>query len=276
MSGLTQVSLFLQVAVQMGTPILFGTLGGILCEKSGNINLGVEGMMLMGAVFGFMTALHTGNPFLTIAVAGLAGAFGALIYAVITVTLRGNHTVTGLALTIFGTGLFGTLGGLALPNSILRAFSAYNVPGLSKIPVLGEMFFQQSVYVQIAPVLAVLLYIYLTRTYAGLSTRAVGENPGAADAARLSSTLISWRAAFSAGWAARICRSYSCRAGRRISPPASAGSPSRLSSFPPGTRPKPFSARISSARCAASDSSCKTRSSISLDLNFASRRSFSI
>ncbi|MFR1111577.1 MAG: ABC transporter permease subunit, partial [Anaerotruncus colihominis] len=104
MSGLTQVSLFLQVAVQMGTPILFGTLGGILCEKSGNINLGVEGMMLMGAVFGFMTALHTGNPFLTIAVAGLAGAFGALIYAVITVTLRGNHTVTGLALTIFGTG----------------------------------------------------------------------------------------------------------------------------------------------------------------------------
>lgn len=127
MSGLTQVSLFLQVAVQMGTPILFGTLGGILCEKSGNINLGVEGMMLMGAVFGFMTALHTGNPFLTIAVAGLAGAFGALIYAVITVTLRGNHTVTGLALTIFGTGLSGTLGkplaGLALPNSILRAFS---------------------------------------------------------------------------------------------------------------------------------------------------------
>ena len=196
MSGLTQVSLFLQVAVQMGTPILFGTLGGILCEKSGNINLGVEGMMLMGAVFGFMTALHTGNPFLTIAVAGLAGAFGALIYAVITVTLRGNHTVTGLALTIFGTGLSGTLGkplaGLALPNSILRAFSAYNVPGLSKIPVLGEMFFQQSVYVQIAPVLAVLLYIYLTRTYAGLSTRAVGENPGAADAAGVNVTLVKY------------------------------------------------------------------------------------
>ena len=104
MSGLTQVSLFLQVAVQMGTPILFGTLGGILCEKSGNINLGVEGMMLMGAVFGFMTALHTGNPFLTIAVAGLAGAFGALIYAVITVTLRGtaptvNYTPERVLLT---------------------------------------------------------------------------------------------------------------------------------------------------------------------------------
>ena len=137
-------------------------------------------------MFGFKTAFSTGNPLLAIVAAGLAGAFGALIYAVITVTLRGNHTVTGLTLTIFGTGVSGLLGkplgGKTLPDTIASAFAAYDVPGLSKIPVLGEMFFRQSIYVQIAPILAILLYFYLNRTRFGLNLRAVGENPGAADA----------------------------------------------------------------------------------------------
>ncbi len=186
MDGLSQLSLFLQVSVQMGTPILFGTLGGILCEKSGHINLGVEGMMLMGAVFGFMASLSTGNPFLAVLAAGIAGAFGGLIYAIITVTLRGNHTVTGLALTIFGSGVAGLLGkqltGMAQPENVIEAFASYSVPGLSKLPILGEMFFQQSVYVQIAPICAIVLYFYLNKTYIGLNLRAIGENPGAADA----------------------------------------------------------------------------------------------
>ncbi len=196
MNGLTQLSLFLQVSVQMGTPILFGTLGGILCEKVGHINLGVEGMMLMGAVFGFMASVATGNPAFAVLAAGIAGAFGALIYAVITVSLRGNHTVTGLALTIFGSGVAGLLGkqltGMAQPEHVIASFAAYSVPGLSKIPVLGEMFFQQSIYVQIAPVCAVLLYLYLNKTYVGLNMRAIGENPGAADASGIKVNLYKY------------------------------------------------------------------------------------
>ena len=103
MDILNEISLFLQTSVQMGTHILFAIVGGIICEKVGNMNLGIEGMMLMGAAVGFQVACATANPFLAVLSAGLAGLVGALIYAFITVTLRGNQVVTGLVLTIFGT-----------------------------------------------------------------------------------------------------------------------------------------------------------------------------
>jgi general nucleoside transport system permease protein len=180
------LSFFLQTAVQMGTHILLAILGGILCEKVGNMNLGIEGMMLLGASVGFSAALSTANPVLAIVAAGLAGAVGALIYAVITVSLRGNQVVTGLVLTIFGTGVSGFLGqglsGKSLPAEVTAAFAPVKIPVLCDIPVLGKMFFEQSVYVHLSLILAVLIYVYFTRTHAGLDARAVGENPGAADA----------------------------------------------------------------------------------------------
>ena len=181
------IELFLQAAVQMGTHILFAVLGGILCEKIGNLNLGIEGMMLMGAAAGFAAALATANPALAVAAAGCAGAAGALIYAVITVTLRGNQVVTGLILTIFGTGVSGfwgkSLAGKALPDSIQRAFAPIAVPLLSDIPVIGTVFFKQSPYVLAAMILGALMYVYFRFTRAGLNARAVGENPAVADAA---------------------------------------------------------------------------------------------
>lgn len=180
------LSLFLQTAVQMGTHILLATLGGILCEKVGNMNLGIEGMMLLGASVGFSAALATANPVVAVLAAGAAGAVGALIYAVITVTLRGNQVVTGLVLTIFGTGVSGFLGknlsGKSLPSAITAAFAPVSIPVLRDIPILGKMFFEQSVYVHMSLIIAILMYVYFTRTHAGLNTRAVGENPGAADA----------------------------------------------------------------------------------------------
>ena len=91
---LTDISLFLQTSVQMGTHILFAIVGGIICEKVGNMNLGIEGMMLMGAASGYQVACATGNPLLSVLAAGLAGLLGALIYAFITITLRGNQVVT--------------------------------------------------------------------------------------------------------------------------------------------------------------------------------------
>ena len=178
--------LFLQTAVQMGTPLLLGTLGGILCEKVGHLNLGVEGMMLMGAVMGFFTGVNTGNPLLSIFMAGMFGAFGALLYAVVTITLKGNHTVTGLALTIFGTGLANFIGtnlvGIPLPETISNALKPFKIPLLSEIPVIGEAFFNQSPYVYMSVVIAIVLWFYMSKTKIGLNMRAIGENPAAADA----------------------------------------------------------------------------------------------
>lgn len=201
MEWLEQLSLFLQSTVQMGTPILLGTLGGILNEKVGHTNLGVEGMMLLGAVIGYMTGVNTGNPIVSILAAGLAGAICALIYAIITVTFMGNHVVTGLVLTIFGTGLSSFLGNTTvevinalglpemqpytqanLPLSVSKPLAAFEVPYLSDIPLLGNMFFSQSIYVYASLVLAIILAIYIKRTRLGLNMRMIGENPGAADA----------------------------------------------------------------------------------------------
>ena len=176
MDILHQIGLFLQTAIQTGTPILFAIVGGILCEKVGHMNLGVEGMMLMGASLGFTVACATGNPLLAMLAAGAAGAAGALIYAFITVTLRGNQVVTGLVLTIFGTGVSGLIGGWVsseqIPQSVSSAFRPVEIPVLSNIPILGEAVFSQDIYV-----------------WLGLYVRAIGENPGAADASGINVTL---------------------------------------------------------------------------------------
>ncbi|MEG1869364.1 MAG: ABC transporter permease [Oscillospiraceae bacterium] len=196
MGILGATELFLQTAVQMGTPLLFATLGGILCEKAGNLNLGVEGMMLMGAVVGFITGIKTGNPIVAILASGLAGAAGALIYAIITVTFMGNQVVTGLALTIFGTGVssfFGkNLAGISLPETVLKPLSAVKIPFLSEIPLIGPALFHQSIYAMLALVLAIVLYFYFNHTRFGLSIRIVGENPHAADASGINVPLYKY------------------------------------------------------------------------------------
>lgn len=190
------LSLFLQTSVQMGTHILFAILGGILCEKAGNLNLGIEGMMLLGASVGFSAALATGDPVVAILCAGGAGAAGALIYAIITVTLRGNQVVTGLVLTIFGGGVSGFLGkglsGKSLPETVSSAFEPYRNELLGSIPVLGKMIVEQSPYVHLSIVLAVLLAVYFRFSRPGLSVRAVGENPAAADASGINVSLVKY------------------------------------------------------------------------------------
>src|SRR4051812_40164549 len=103
-------ALFFTAAIQAGTPLLFAILGETITEKSGNLNLGVEGMMLMGAVVGFQVGLATSNPLLALAGAAIAGAFGAFIFAFLTVTLRANQVVSGLSLTIFGAGFSSFMG----------------------------------------------------------------------------------------------------------------------------------------------------------------------
>lgn len=193
MDIIEQIGLFLQSAIQTGTPILFAIVGGILCEKVGHMNLGVEGMMLMGAALGFAVACATGNPLLAMLAAGGAGAAGALIYAFITVTLRGNQVVTGLVLTIFGTGVSGLIGSFVsdkqIPQTVREAFSQIKLPLLSDIPILGDALFSQDIYVWLGLIIAILAYFYLNKTKLGLYVRAIGENPGAADASGINVTM---------------------------------------------------------------------------------------
>ena len=187
---------FLYAVILAGVPLLYGTLGEILTEKAGHLNLGVEGMMYLGAIFGFVTAYSTGNIALALCGAFIAGAAGALIYAFLTVTLKANQNVTGLTLTIFGTGVANFVGenlihnspnGAAiLPEAVKAQYAIIQIPFLSEIPIIGKLLFQHTMFVYIGVVAAIAMGLYLYNTRRGLNLRAVGENPAAADAAGVS------------------------------------------------------------------------------------------
>ncbi len=172
------------IAASIGAaiPIALAAVGAILHERSGVLNLGVEGMMLIGAMAAFLAADAWGNVWLALVCGVLAGGALGLLHGVITISLRANQIVTGLALVIFGTGLAKFLGepvnGLKRPVKI----DPLEVAGLGDLPILGPVLFAQDVlvYASIALVVAVSLYIYRSR--AGLALRAVGESPAAADA----------------------------------------------------------------------------------------------
>lgn len=187
---------FLAAAVVAGTPLLFATLGEILTEKAGNLNLGVEGLMLMGAVMGFSIGYKTGNPGMAILAAMIAGALGVLIYTVLTVNLRANQTVSGLAISIFGTGFSNFVGrnivGKNVPAHVSQFFQPLNIPGLSHIPFIGPIFFKQDILVYLGYIAAIIMGIYFYRTYRGLNLKAVGENPAAADSASINVNLYKY------------------------------------------------------------------------------------
>jgi simple sugar transport system permease protein len=177
-------------AVLYGTPILFAALGELLAERSGVLNLGVEGMMLVGAVMGFWASQRAPGPswlalLLAVLTAGLAGLAMSAIHAFLCVTLRASQIVSGLALTIFagGLGLSAYLGnnlGLA-DQPPKNQFGQIDLFGLQDVPVLGPVLFHQSALVYASIVLTGLVAFYLARTRWGLNVRAVGEAPDAAD-----------------------------------------------------------------------------------------------
>ncbi len=187
---------FLVAVVIAGTPLLFATLGELITERAGNLNLGVEGMMLIGAVAGFGAGFITKNPIMAIIGAVIAGALAALIYGFLTITLRANQVVSGLALTIFGTGLSSYLGtnfiGQKMPENVIAFYDPIQIPLLSKIPVIGQVFFVQDIFVYFGYIMAIVLGIYLFHTKTGLNLRAVGENPSAADASGININLYKY------------------------------------------------------------------------------------
>jgi len=191
-----QLIAFLTAAVVAGTPLLFATLGEIIIERAGNLNLGVEGMMLMGAVTGFMVGLKTGNVMAALIGAMVAGAAGGLIFAFLTITLRANQVVSGLAVATFGSGFSTILGrqlvGQTAPQAIKLFFKTLNLPILSKIPFIGPILFKQDPFVYLGYIVAIMLGIYLFNTSKGLNLRAIGENPGCADAASVNVSLYKY------------------------------------------------------------------------------------
>ena len=171
----------LSSAVIAGTPILYAALGELVTERAGVTNLGVEGMMLIGAVSGFMAAIVTGNSWIGFAAAMLAGGLMGLIHAVLTVSLRANQVVSGLALTLFGTGLSGYLGKGYIGIPVAEPFRGVSLPLLGDIPLLGPILFRHDVLIYLSWLVVLALWFFLGRTRAGLNLQAIGENPGAAD-----------------------------------------------------------------------------------------------
>lgn len=201
MNSLDVLTLFLFNIVIYNIPLLYGTVGEIIIEKSGSLNLGVEGIMAVGAIFGYLIGCSANS--LTVGILAsfiCAGLFG-IIFAVLTVTMQANQNVTGLTMTTFGVGLFFFIGkGLSASWPVMTQYENINngfknpieIPLLSKIPVLGKALFSHNILVYLGIFIAIAVWFYLTKTKAGLRLRAIGENPAAADSLGINITLYKY------------------------------------------------------------------------------------
>jgi len=175
--------IILQAGVASGTVLLFATIGEIFAERSGVLNLGVEGLMLMGAMSAFSLAVHTGNPWLGLLAAMLVGGLLSLLHGLVTIHFQADQVVSGLTLTFLGAGLSLVFGeGLSKAGAI-SLLPNFSLPLLDKIPFLGPILFtNQSILVYAGYLFFPAAWYYINRTRPGLHLRAVGEYPAAADA----------------------------------------------------------------------------------------------
>ena len=174
--------IILQAGVASGTVLLFATVGEIFAERSGVMNLGVEGMMLIGAMAAFSTAVYTGNPWLGVLVAMLAAGLLSQIHAFLTITLQSDQVVSGLALTFLGTGISLVLGEGLSKAGTTALLPVFSIPVLSAIPVIGPILFtNQNVLVYVGFLFVPIAWYLINRTRPGMHLRAVGDYPAAAD-----------------------------------------------------------------------------------------------
>lgn len=179
--SLDSIVLILTATVGASIPLLYAALGELIVEKSGVLNLGVEGMMIVGAITAFIVATETGQLWLAV-IAGMgAGALMALIFGFITLSLMANQVATGLALTIFGIGLSAFIG-QAYTSVALDGVKALHIPLLSDIPVVGKLLFSYDLLVYLAVAVFAGVTWFLYRSRPGLILRAVGESPHSAHA----------------------------------------------------------------------------------------------
>ena len=203
MNKLDVITSFLHAIVVYNIPLLYGTVGEITVEKSGSLNLGVEGIMAIGAIFGYLCGCYANSLGVGILVAFLTGALCGLLFAVLTVSLQANQNITGLTLTTFGLGLYFFVGnGIkaspkgfpAMSNfeNVQNGFADRPIPLLSKIPVIGKGLFSHNLLVYLGIAIAILMWWYLRHTSVGLRLRAVGENPAAADSVGVNVRLMKY------------------------------------------------------------------------------------
>ncbi|MBI9095118.1 MAG: ABC transporter permease [Sphaerochaeta sp.] len=184
----------LAATLAMGTSLTYATLGEVYTEKTGILNLGMEGIMLMGALTGFATAFSTGNLYLAILVAMFVGGFFSLMHAFLCISMRANQVVSGLAITMFGTGMANFLGQRLGPASnrfnlagmnLATKFDNIAIPGLSKIPIVGALF-DVSVLTYALYLIIPFAWFFMYKTKHGMVVRSVGENPRTAAAMGIS------------------------------------------------------------------------------------------
>ncbi len=180
----------LQRTMVAGTPLLLGTVGEVICERSGILNLGVEGVMSIGAVVAFIVTYTTGNPWLGLIAAVAAGMTISIIHAFASITLQANQVVSGLALTMIGLGLSGMLGKPYVGKPLEIKMNDFAIPWLSDIPYIGKIFFNQSPFFYMAIILAFTSWFFLERTRLGIKVRSTGENPKAAETQGVNVSLI--------------------------------------------------------------------------------------
>ncbi len=193
--------------IRTGTPLLLVALGEMVCEKSGVLNLGQEGMMLMGAVFGFVAVYHTDSLALGFMIAAFGGILMSLLFGFIALTLNANQVATGLALTIFGTGLSAFIGA-DYEGKTIESLSTLSIPLLSSIPVVGQVLFSQDIIVYFSFAASFAIYFFFKKGRGGLTIRAVGENPDAANAIGLPVTQTRYLALMFGGAMAGLAGGY--------------------------------------------------------------------
>jgi general nucleoside transport system permease protein len=197
----------LAATVIAGTPLLLAALGELVCERSGVLNLGQEGMMLMGAVVGFIAAVTSGNAVTGVLMAMIAGVAMAMLFALMAVTLAANQYAAGLALTIFGIGLSAFIGSGYVGQSI-PGFAKLPIPLLADIPFLGPILFRQDALVYLSFGLFLAVFLVLRYSRIGLILRAVGESPEAANATGLKVLQVRYMAVAFGGAMAGLAGAY--------------------------------------------------------------------
>ncbi|WP_136807124.1 ABC transporter permease [Desulfosediminicola flagellatus] len=193
--------------ITAATPLLFAAIGEMITEKSGVLNLGVEGMMVMGAITGFVVVHYTGSATLAVLASVIAGALMAALFALLILTFHASQVPTGLALTIFGIGLSALIG-QSMIGIAYNGIPKISIPLLSSIPVVGKLLFQHDFLVYLSIVMVLLVYLFLSKTRAGLILRAVGDSHDAAHAMGYSVIRIRFMATLFGGGMAGLGGAY--------------------------------------------------------------------
>ncbi len=168
-------------AMVAGTPLLLATTGEVICERSGILNLGVEGVMAMGAVVAFIVTMTTGEPWLGVLCAVGVGMVLSVLHAFVSVSLQANQVVSGLALTMIGLGFSGLMGKPYVGKPLLIKMEDFTIPYLSDIPYLGKILFSQGPFFYLAIFFALTAWFFLEKTRLGIQIRSTGENPKATE-----------------------------------------------------------------------------------------------